>query len=122
MVSAHWRMRTRPTSVDPVKVSLRTTGLAHSSAPMVRESPVTMLRTPLGTPARSASSARASAENGVCPAGFNTKVHPTARPGATLRVIIALGKFHGVIAATTPIGCLRTTMRRSLVGLGITSP
>lgn len=33
-------------------------------------------------------------------------VHPAANAGATLRVIIALGKFHGVIAATTPIGCL----------------
>jgi hypothetical protein len=26
---------------------------------------------------------------------------------------MALGKFHGVIAATTPIGCLMTTMRLS---------
>jgi len=28
-----------------------------------------------------------------------------------LRVIIAAGKFHGVIAAQTPIGCLMVTMR-----------
>jgi hypothetical protein len=35
-----------------------------------------------------------------------------------LRVIIAIGKFHGVIAATTPIGCLMTTMRLSPACLG----
>ena len=40
----------------------------------------------------------------------------------TLRVIIAFGKFHGVIAATTPIGCLMTTMRASALGVGIVSP
>ena len=81
-----------------------------------------MLSTPFGKPARSASSASASAENGVCSAGLSTTVQPTARPGATLRVIIALGKFHGVMAATTPIGCFSTMSRRSFVGLGFTSP
>ena len=121
-VSALWRIRIRPTSVDPVNVILRTTGFAHSSWPIATASPVTMLRTPLGMPARSASSANASAENGVCSAGFSTMVQPAASPGDTLRVIIALGKFHGVIAPTTPIGCLMTTSRRSLVGDGITSP
>src|SRR5271166_4580187 len=38
----------------------------------------------------------------VSGAGLTTAVQPTARAGATLRVIIAAGKFHGVIAATTP--------------------
>jgi hypothetical protein len=37
-------------------------------------------------------------------------------------VIIAVGKFHGVIAAKTPMGCLMTISRRSLVGLGLVSP
>jgi hypothetical protein len=67
----------------------------------------------LGTPARSASSQRASAENGVCDAGFSTMVQPDASAGPILRVIIAAGKFHGVIAAQTPIGCFSTTMRLS---------
>ena len=49
-------------------------------------------------------------------------MQPAASAGATLRVIIALGKFHGVIAAHTPIGCLITTSRRSLPTVGITSP
>ena len=59
-------------------------------------------------PARCASSATASADNGVASAGLITTVQPAARAGATLRVIIAIGKFHGVIAAQTPIGCLMT--------------
>jgi hypothetical protein len=46
-------------------------------------------------------------------AGLITTGQPAARAGAHLRVIIALGKFQGVIAATTPIGCLITTMRLS---------
>src|SRR5260370_871955 len=57
-------MRTLPISVEPVNESLRTTGLEVSSAPISFAEPVTILRTPLGTPARSASSARANAENG----------------------------------------------------------
>jgi hypothetical protein len=49
-------------------------------------------------------------------------VQPAANAAPALRVIIALGKFQGVIAATTPIGCLITTMRRSPEVAGITSP
>jgi hypothetical protein len=58
-VSAHCFIRSLPTSVEPVKESLRTVGFAVSSPPMAPEAPVTMLRTPGGKPARSASSARA---------------------------------------------------------------
>ena len=92
------------------------------AAELARAFPVTTLSTPWGTPARTASSASASAESGVWLAGFKIMVQPEASAGPALRVIIALGKFHGVIAATTPIGCLMTTMRRSGVGVGITSP
>jgi hypothetical protein len=74
---------------------------------------VTTLKTPAGTPARSPSAAIARADNGVSSAGRETNVQPAARAGATLRAIIALGKFHGVIAAATPIGCLRTRIRLS---------
>ena len=48
----------------------------------------------------------ASAQSGVSSAGLMTIVQPAASAGATLRVIMAIGKFHGAIAATTPIGCL----------------
>ena len=46
--------------------------------------PVMTLKTPFGTPARSASSASASAENGVCDAGFSTTVQPAAIAGPGL--------------------------------------
>jgi hypothetical protein len=61
-VPAQAAMSSLPTSVEPVKVSLRTSGLAVSSLPMALEEPVTTLKTPLGIPARWASSARARAE------------------------------------------------------------
>jgi len=105
-----------------VKVSLRTVGLVASSSPTTDDEPGTTANTPGGTPARPASSASASAENGVALAGLSTIVQPAASAGPALRVIIAIGKFHGVIAAHTPIGCLRTSMRRLVVFAGIVSP
>ena len=61
-VPAHWAIRVLPTSVDPVKASLRTMGFDVISPPMAAAEPVTTLKTPAGMPARSASSASASAE------------------------------------------------------------
>ena len=57
---------------------------------------MTMLKTPAGMPARSASTASASAENGVSCEGWATAVQPAASAAAALRVSIAAGKFHGV--------------------------
>ena len=121
-VSAHCFSRILPTSVEPVNDSLRTASLAVSSPPTVRASPVTTLNTPAGMPARSASSARASAEYGVKLAGLTTTVHPAASAGAHLRVIMAFGKFQGVIAAHTPTGCLITISRRLFATVGMMSP
>src|SRR3984957_12309371 len=121
-VAAHCSISNLPISVEPVKVSLRTVGFEVISAPISEEPPVTQEKTPAGTPARSASSHRASAENGVAVAGFSTIVQPATSAGPHLRVIIAAGKFHGVIAAHTPIGSLVTTMRRSGAWAGIVSP
>src|SRR6516162_4896064 len=112
-VPAHCSISNLPTSVEPVKVSLRPTSF---------DGPVTHENTPFGTPARSANSHTAKAENGVAVAGFNTIVQPAAKAGPALRVIIAAGKFHGVIAAQTPIGSLVTTMRLSEACAGIVSP
>ncbi len=100
----------------------RTIGFDVISAPISRAEPVITEKTPGGRPARSPSSASASAESGVSAAGFTTKAQPAASAGPALRVIIALGKFHGVIAATTPIGCLITTMRAFGQGEGMVSP
>ena len=89
---------------------------------MGRACPVMTLNTPAGMPASSANTARAKAEKGVCSAGRTTKPQPAARAGPHLRVIMADGKFQGVMAATTPIGSLVTTMRASALWVGIISP
>src|SRR5258706_14803529 len=100
-------------SVERVRVALGAIGLQLISPPIPDDEPVMTLNTPFGTPARSASSASASAENGVALAGLDTIGQPAASAGPALRVIIAAGKFHGVIAAHTPTGSLMTTMRLS---------
>ena len=122
---AHCAISSLPTSVEPVKPSLRTSGFDVSSRPISgasSASPVTTERTPGGRPASSASAATASAESGVCSAGFSTIVQPAASAGADLRVGIAEGKFHGVIPAVTPIGSFVTMIRRSGQGVGIVTP
>ena len=43
---------------------------------------------------------------GVNSEGFKITVHPAATAEETFLVTIAKGKFHGVIAATTPTGFL----------------
>src|SRR5262249_46710950 len=108
IVPAHCAINTFPISVDPVNESFLTIGFDVSSPPISFAGPVKTLNTPLGMPARSANSASASAEKGVCAAGFSTTVQPAAIAGPALRVIIASGKFQGVMHATTPIGCLMT--------------
>src|ERR1700739_341316 len=60
-VPAHCCIRNFPTSVEPVKVSLRTVGFEVSSPPISFDGPVTQEKTPFGTPARSASSHHADA-------------------------------------------------------------
>mmetsp|Transcript_20951 Transcript_20951/g.65136 ORF Transcript_20951/g.65136 Transcript_20951/m.65136 type:complete len:225 (-) Transcript_20951:391-1065(-) len=124
-VGAHCAKSLRPTAVEPVKDKRRTRASIHMAAPtsgeLAREQGRT-LNTPGGTPASSASCSSASAESGVASAGLTTAVQPAASAGATLRVIIALGKFHGVMAATTPIGCLSTSSRRSADGACKISP
>lgn len=51
---------------------------------------------------------------------------PPAGPGRTrtrtLRVIMLMGKFQGVMAPTTPTACFSTTMRRSRPPGSSTSP
>ena len=104
----------RPTSVDPVKVSFRTAWFSQNSLPISDDRIEVMTeKIPPGSPARSPRRAMASADSGVSAAGRATKPHPAASAGPTLRAIIALGKFHGVIDPTTPMGCLITVMRLS---------
>jgi hypothetical protein len=62
------------------------------------------LKIPSGIPASRAKTAKASAENGVNSEGFKITAQPAAKAAAAFLVIMALGKFQGVIAATIPIG------------------
>ena len=73
----------------------------------------TTLMTPVGRPRPSSSSRMISATyavvSGVSWAGLMTTVHPAASAGATLRAIIAIGKFHGVMSRAGPTGRRRTS-------------
>src|SRR4051794_14688172 len=62
------------------------------------------LSQPAGRPASSSSSARSSAESGVCEAGLSTTGHPAASAGASLWATRLHGKLNGEIAPITPIG------------------
>ena len=91
--------RMRPTSVEPVKVSLRRRGSLMIGADTLLEDALVMtFSTPSGSPASWKILASVSIVSGVCCAGFMTIVQPAARAGPILRAPIAAGKFHGVIA------------------------
>ena len=65
---------------------------------------MTRLSTPAGRPARWTMSASAHGDAGTSSAGLKTTQLPNASAGAIFHAGIASGKFHGVIAATTPSG------------------
>ena len=114
---------TRPTSVEPVKESLRTRGscsIADTTAPERRAG--STLTTPAGTPASSRIFAISSAVSGVSLAGLRMTVQPAARAGPILRVAIAAGKFHGVTSTQMPTGCWSTTIWLAPDGAVITEP
>jgi hypothetical protein len=65
---------------------------------------VTTFTTPGGNPASANSRAVSTVAAGVCSEGLITNVFPQASAGAALNATCSPGEFHGVIAATTPIG------------------
>src|SRR5699024_2487677 len=97
-----------PTGVDPVKVTFFTYSLSVKASPAVFPFALMHCSTLSGNPASSANSIKRIVVSGVDSAGLQTKVQPAASAGAAFRVIIAAGKFHGVIAATSPIGACST--------------
>ena len=112
-VLADWRNNSLPTSVEPVKESTRTRSSSVHAPTISGAWPVTTLKTPRGSPARSASTASAVAENGVSIDGCATTVQPAASAAAALRVSMAAGKFHGVMSAATPAGSRHTSTSAS---------
>ncbi len=97
-------MMAAPVRVEPVNVTLEIFGWRTSASPVVRPSPCTTLKMPAGMPARIASSARCSTENGVISEGFRTTALPAASAGAIFHDAITSGKFHGAMAPITPYG------------------
>src|SRR5262245_65138181 len=95
----------RPTCVEPVNDTTRTSLLVVNGVPTSSPSPVTMLTTPFGMPASSSTFTKLSADNGVCDAGLKTTVLPQTSAGMIFQDGIAIGKFHGVMIEHTPRGC-----------------
>ena len=78
-----------------------------------------MLTTPGGAPASASSSTKRSARNGVSSAGLSTTVLPQTSAGQSFQDGIAIGKFQGVIAPTTPTGIRTLIMNLSRSSLGV---
>ncbi len=120
IVPAAPRITCWPTSVEPVKPIFATSGCSISRCPTTEPLPATMLTTPSGNPASSASSPSRSVESGVSSAGFSTTVLPHASAGPSFHEAMLSGKFQGVISPTTPSGS--RNVRSTPPATGIVSP
>ncbi len=110
--SAALRTNSFPTGVEPVKVTFRRRGSCMSGPDSADAFDVGRIdSTPSGSPASANTSPSSSIVRGVSSAGLTMIVHPAATAGAILRVPMASGKFHGVIASTGPTGTLVTRIR-----------
>ena len=95
---------TLPTSEEPVKEIIFTSGCMTMGVPTVLPPPCTIFTTPSGTPASTSTSIRWCAEAGVSLAGFRTTVFPATSAGKVFQEGIAMGKFQGVMRPHTPSG------------------
>ena len=105
--------------MDPVKVTMSTSGCRPRAWPAVVPKPGTTLNTPGGRPASAASSAMRITLREVNRAGLSTTLLPPARAGPIFHAASWAGKFHGVTQATTPTGS-RTTRARFSWAVGAT--
>ena len=122
MVAAPSAITLRPVAVDPVNETMSTRGSLANSAPTPWSLEVTMLITPGGKSVCSVmSSPSTAAHHGVSGAGFKTTVFPAASAGPILARLIWWGKFHGVMAPTTPTAS-RAIVRRVGIPIGDASP
>ncbi len=115
--AAHPAMTAVPTSVEPVKTTLRTVGLSTNRWPTTEPLPGSTWNTSGGMPASSASSPMRIAVSGVSSAGLRTTVLPAASAGAKPQPAIGIGKFQGTITPTTPSGSLKVTSRPPATGI-----
>src|SRR5207253_8473293 len=110
-----------PTSVDPVNAIASTPGWSTRALPTTLPRPGTTFSTPAGSPHSFAYSANFSRDSAVFEAGLITTVFPHARAGAIFHTASISGKFHGVIAPTTPTGS-RSVYVKAFSCTGIVSP
>ncbi|CAM5667398.1 hypothetical protein MAUB1S_11930 [Mycolicibacterium aubagnense] len=122
MVAAASVITARPVTVEPVNEIMSTSGCFDSMAPTPWSRDVTMLTTPAGKSVCSAISwPSTAAAHGVSGAGLRIRVLPAASAGPTLARLIWCGKFHGVIAPTTPTAS-RTMVRLVGIPCGVACP
>ena len=93
-----------PVRVEPVKPMQSTSMCSASAWPAVWPKPGSTLNTPSGMPASAASAARRIAVSGDFSDGLRMNELPAASAGPIFHAAMISGKFHGTIAATTPIG------------------
>src|SRR5512144_282923 len=91
------------------------------AAPVTLPGPGTMFSTPAGSPHSRAYSANLRIDNDVFSAGLSTTVFPQASAGAIFQTASISGKFHGVMAPTTPTGS-RSVYVNAFSATGIVSP
>ncbi len=91
------------TGVEPTKLTAATCGCSRSAETATR-SPWTTLRTPSGSPASLASSARRSPHEGSFSEGLRTNVFPQAIDIGNIQSGTMAGKLKGVIPTQTPSG------------------
>ena len=72
-----------PACVEPVMLTMSTSGWAASISPIWLPGPLMMFTVPGGRPSSSMTSASTKAASGAAPAGFRTMVHPAAMAGAS---------------------------------------
>ena len=80
-----------------------TLGFVTNARPNSPPKPFTIFTTPGGNKSP-INSNKYKIEIGVDSAGFSTTQFPAAKAGANFQIAIRIGKFHGIICATTPIG------------------
>jgi hypothetical protein len=109
MVSAPCRISSLPTAVEPVNEIMSTRGSVPSIPATSLDGVGTTFTTPGGMSVCSAISRPSRvAFHGVFGSGLSTTVLPVASAGPSLLRMTSIGKFDGVIAATTPTGSLTT--------------
>ena len=94
----------RPTAVEPVNVTARTSGAPIRCSETRGGSPNTRLTAPAGRPASASARTTSAAVRGVSSAALRTTVQPAASAAPSFRAASTAGKFQAVNAATTPSG------------------